>query len=82
MIEMAYCLKCKKKTEIIGPKTVIMKNKRLATKGLCDLCGTRVMRTGAAEKLKAAVTSKTSTVSEIENLTQWLNQMLREMRKK
>ncbi|MCD6229594.1 MAG: hypothetical protein J7K00_02215 [Candidatus Diapherotrites archaeon] len=42
----AYCVKCKKKTEIQNPTQVTMKNGRKATKGTCPNCGTSVFRIG------------------------------------
>jgi hypothetical protein len=36
----AYCVKCKKKTEIKNPQEVTMKNGRHALKGTCSVCGT------------------------------------------
>lgn len=38
----AYCVKCKKKTEIKDPQEVTMKNGRHAIKGTCAVCGTTV----------------------------------------
>ncbi|MHB8277087.1 MAG: DUF5679 domain-containing protein [Candidatus Humimicrobiaceae bacterium] len=40
----AYCVKCKKKTEIKDPKEVTMKNGRQAITGTCSVCGTKVFR--------------------------------------
>jgi NAD-dependent SIR2 family protein deacetylase len=40
----AYCVKCKKKTEIKDPKEVTMKNGRAAIAGTCSVCGTKVFR--------------------------------------
>lgn len=42
----AYCVKCKKKTEIKDPQKVTLKNGKPATKGLCPRCGTKVFRIG------------------------------------
>ena len=42
----AYCMKEKKKREMKNPKTVTMKNKRKATKGVCSVCGTSMFRIG------------------------------------
>jgi hypothetical protein len=38
----AYCVKCKKKTEMKNPQEVTMKNGRHALKGTCSVCGTTV----------------------------------------
>lgn len=43
----AYCMKCRQKIEIKGPKAIKMKNGRPATKGTCPTCGTKVFRIGA-----------------------------------
>ena len=46
-VEMqAYCVKCRKKTEIKNPRAIRMKNKRPATQGVCPRCGTKVFRIG------------------------------------
>jgi Zn finger protein HypA/HybF involved in hydrogenase expression len=44
----AYCVKCRKKVEVKNPQSIIMKNKRPATKGECPNCGTKVFRIGKA----------------------------------
>ncbi|PIU22902.1 MAG: hypothetical protein COT13_05975 [Chloroflexi bacterium CG08_land_8_20_14_0_20_45_12] len=44
----AYCMKCKKKVEIKYPKQITLKNKALATQGICSVCGTKVFRLGKA----------------------------------
>ena len=43
----AYCLKCRVKREIKDAKLITMKNGKLATQGLCPVCGTKVFRIGA-----------------------------------
>jgi hypothetical protein len=40
----AYCVKCKAKTGIKGPKEVTMKNGIAAISGICSVCGTIVFR--------------------------------------
>ena len=40
----AYCVKCKKKTEIKNPQEVTMKNGRAAVSGTCSACGTKIFR--------------------------------------
>lgn len=40
MAEVAYCMKCKKKTEMVKTEEVTMKNGRKALKGKCAVCGT------------------------------------------
>jgi hypothetical protein len=42
----AYCMKCRAKKEIKNPKSIVMKNKRPATQGVCPTCGTKVFRIG------------------------------------
>ena len=42
----AYCMKCRAKREIKNPKKVILKNGRPATRGVCSVCGTKVVRMG------------------------------------
>jgi Zn finger protein HypA/HybF involved in hydrogenase expression len=42
----AYCMKCRKKREMKDPKSIIMKNKRPATRGVCPVCGTKMFRIG------------------------------------
>ncbi len=42
----AYCMKCRKKTEIKDPKKIKMKNGKPATSGTCPKCGTKVFRIG------------------------------------
>lgn len=44
MAEMAYCVKCKAKTEIKDGNRVQMKNGRPAIKGVCSVCGTGVYK--------------------------------------
>ena len=40
MAEMAYCVKCHAKTEMVDAERVTMKNGRPAMKGKCAKCGT------------------------------------------
>ena len=40
MAEMAYCVKCRAKTEMVDAERVTMKNGRPAMKGKCAKCGT------------------------------------------
>ena len=42
----AYCFKCRVKREIKNPKRVTLKNGRLATRGTCPVCGTKLSRIG------------------------------------
>lgn len=43
----AYCVKCKQKREIKNPQAYLMKNRRPAVKGTCEVCGTKVFRIGS-----------------------------------
>ena len=43
---VAYCMKCKKKVEIKNPKQITTNNSRLAVRGVCSVCGTKVFRIG------------------------------------
>ena len=38
--EMAYCVKCRKKTPMVEVQRVTMKNGRPAISGKCSVCGT------------------------------------------
>jgi hypothetical protein len=38
--EMAYCVKCRKKTAMVETQQVTMKNGRPALSGKCGVCGT------------------------------------------
>lgn len=40
MAEIAYCMKCKQKREMVKTEQVTMKNGRKALKGKCSVCGT------------------------------------------
>ena len=40
----AYCLKCRKKVEIMSPKMITFKNGSPATQGVCPICLTKVYR--------------------------------------
>jgi ssDNA-binding Zn-finger/Zn-ribbon topoisomerase 1 len=39
-------MKCRTSREMKNPVKVTMKNKRLATKGTCPVCGTKMFRIG------------------------------------
>lgn len=45
----AYCVKCRKKTEMQSAEQITMKNGKPATRGVCPTCGTKVFRIGAAK---------------------------------
>jgi len=42
----AYCLKCRRETEIKNPSQTTLKSGRPATRGVCSLCGTKVFKIG------------------------------------
>ena len=42
----AYCVKCRTKREMKDTKSIIMKNRRPATQGVCPVCGTKMFRIG------------------------------------
>ncbi|MFC1955371.1 DUF5679 domain-containing protein [Chloroflexota bacterium] len=42
----AYCFKCRAKKEIKNPERVTLKNGRLATRGICPACETKLSRIG------------------------------------
>ena len=43
-----YCLKDKRKVEMVDPHPITMKNGKPATVGTCPLCGTKIYRIGKA----------------------------------
>jgi len=45
-VMQAYCMKDRKMIDIKNAKSIVMKNGRAATTGVCPLCGTRVYRIG------------------------------------
>jgi hypothetical protein len=40
----AFCVKCKKKTDVVNGEEVTMKNGRAAMKGHCKDCNTKVFK--------------------------------------
>ncbi len=42
----AYCMKCRAKREMKNTRSIIMKNRRPATQGVCPVCGTKMFRIG------------------------------------
>ena len=40
----AYCVKCRKKQEMVGAQEVPMKNGRSALQGTCPVCGGKLFR--------------------------------------
>ncbi len=49
----AYCMKCKAKREAKDVKAVTMKNGKPAQEGVCPVCGTKMLRIGAAASAEA-----------------------------
>jgi hypothetical protein len=43
---MGYCVKDKKKVEIVNPQKITMKNGKPATQGTCPDCGGKVFTIG------------------------------------
>lgn len=41
-----YCVKCKKKTEMVNPVAITMKNGKPATTGTCSVSGTKMFVIG------------------------------------
>lgn len=44
-----YCLKDKKKVEMVDPQPITMKNGKPATVGTCPICGTKIYKIGASK---------------------------------
>ena len=42
----AYCVKDKRKVEVVNPQRITMKNGKPATQGTCPICGGKVFRIG------------------------------------
>jgi uncharacterized protein DUF5679 len=42
----AYCVKDKRKVEVVNPQHVTMKNGKPALKGTCPICGNTVFKIG------------------------------------
>ncbi len=49
LMVQAYCVKCKAKREMKDAAAITLKNGKPATKGKCPVCGTTIMRIGAAK---------------------------------
>ena len=45
----AFCVKCKEKRPIANPEEGTTKNNRRVLKGICSVCGTKLMRFLPAE---------------------------------
>jgi len=44
ILMQAYCVKCRAKREMKDAKSIIMKNGKPATQGVCPVCGTKMFR--------------------------------------
>jgi hypothetical protein len=44
-----YCMKCKKKSEMVDVKEIKMKNGRPAVSGKCSVCGTKMFKIRATK---------------------------------
>ena len=54
MASEAYCVKCRKKSEMTSTQEVTMSNGKLAMRGKCRTCGTGMYKIlGAAKKAPA-----------------------------
>lgn len=55
MASEAYCVKCRKKSEMVSTQEVTMSNGKLAMRGKCRTCGTGMYKIlGSAKKAPAA----------------------------
>ncbi len=52
----AYCVKCRAKKEMKDAKVITMKNKKLATQGVCPTCGTKMFRIGITHIIETSPT--------------------------
>lgn len=50
MVTTAYCVRCRKVVEMTNEKVVKYRNGRMAKKGLCPECGTKVFKTIPGKK--------------------------------
>lgn len=48
--QTGYCVKCKKKAEMVDPVLGTTKNGREIWKGTCPVCGTKMSRLGGVAK--------------------------------
>jgi hypothetical protein len=44
MATIGYCVKCKKKRDMVGAVETVLKNAKRAMKGKCSVCGTGMMK--------------------------------------
>lgn len=48
----AYCFKCRRKVEIKNAELVTLRSGQTMTKGICPICGTKVIRCNGNRKEK------------------------------
>ena len=60
-----YCMKCKKKVEMLNEEVIIMKNGLTASRGNCPVCSTKVFRVHS--KKKVAVPTSTDATPDFGN---------------
>lgn len=39
-----YCVKCRAKRDMVNPRLIRMKNRRLASQGTCPVCNTKMFK--------------------------------------
>ncbi|NUN51403.1 MAG: hypothetical protein HUU06_01270 [Planctomycetaceae bacterium] len=67
MAAEAYCVKCRKKSEMVATQEVTMSNGKLAMRGKCRTCGTGMYKIlGAAKKKPEPKTEESSAKAEEE----------------
>ena len=44
-----YCFKCRKRTEIIDAKPVVLRNGQTMIRGVCSVCGLNVLKATASK---------------------------------
>ncbi len=54
----AYCAKCKANREIKNPQSIEIKDGRRATKGVCPVCGTNMLRIGQRQLRTLSLTDE------------------------
>jgi hypothetical protein len=64
----AYCLKCRTKREMKNVRSITMKNGRVATQGVCSVCGTKMYRIGKKSNRAVGVATKAVSKSWLANV--------------
>jgi hypothetical protein len=65
-----YCLKCRTEREMKNTKSIIMKNGKQATQGVCSVCGTKMYRIGKSSKRAVRVVTRAVSKSWIADVPQ------------